>query len=152
MDHTWSCGSRAVSLFRSAAITSTPRSTWSPALQLLLHRPTVPSAHGRWAIVQPATDSAGTPAYYTAKSTTVPTVNTWVHLTGVFDASRGVLQLYVNGRLEATTVAIPAMWHANGTVHIGRADTGDWVRGTIDDVPIFAGALPAAEVAKLYQP
>jgi hypothetical protein len=78
--------------------------------------------------------------------------NPWVHLVGVYGAARGTLSLYVNGVLQVLTTHVPQTWHATSIVHIRRADTGAYTTGAIDDVRIFAGALPASEVSKLYQP
>ncbi|MEN3356104.1 MAG: hypothetical protein V7637_86 [Mycobacteriales bacterium] len=105
----------------------------------------------RFAFVKlPADQAAGAPAF--PSSTFDPVAGQWYQLTGVHDADTGTLALYVNGRLEATTPA-PAKWTAAGSLVIGRAKFGgnpvDFVDGTIDDVSVYTGVLPAREVARL---
>jgi alpha-L-arabinofuranosidase len=105
----------------------------------------------RFAFVKlPADQAAGAPAF--PSSTFDPVAGQWYQLTGVHDADAGTLALYVNGRLEATTPA-PAKWTAAGSLVIGRGRFGgnpvDFVDGTIDDVRVYTGVLPAPEVARL---
>lgn len=106
-------------------------------------------ANNRWAIVLPSQDVNPPAAYYRATSTAAPTLNAWVHLVAVYSAGIGEIRLYVNGQLQGKTTGVPAMWHAPGTLYIGRADTGATVSGDVDDVKVFAGALSATEVANL---
>jgi hypothetical protein len=92
------------------------------------------------------------PAGVHALSTTAFSVNTWVHLVGVYDSSAGQIKLYVNGVLNDTQTCACA-WNATGSFTIGRSKyagfLGDWWQGRIDDVRVFKGALSAAQISYL---
>jgi hypothetical protein len=79
-------------------------------------------AGDKWSVVMPAADDpAGTVA--AATSTAGAALNTWTHLTGVFDGAARQLRLYVNGQL-ATTKTLDAAhlpWTAAGPLEIGRS-------------------------------
>lgn len=81
-------------------------------------------------------------------------LNSWVHLTGTYDATAKALYLYVNGvRKDDGTLLGP--WHADGGLQIGRgrqagADNGFW-KGSVDDVRMYGGALSADRVSALYR-
>ena len=97
------------------------------------------------------TDVAGT-TQVRAASLNPPTMNTWIHLTGVYDPSTG-MRLYVNGVREGTNAAMPT-WHATGPLRVGRtsnsAAPADYWVGGVDEVRILAGAMNDAQVADLY--
>ncbi|WP_125809101.1 LamG domain-containing protein [Actinoplanes sp. ATCC 53533] len=89
-----------------------------------------------------------------AAVTTEPTdVNTWVHLTGVYNADTRKLWLYVNGsRIGDGTLNAP--WNGAGPLQIGRgkaggAHTAYW-KGRVDDVRVYAGALDDGRVKGLH--
>ncbi|MEU6083798.1 LamG-like jellyroll fold domain-containing protein [Streptomyces sp. NPDC047108] len=87
-----------------------------------------------------------------AVSETSPSVGSWVHLTGIYDAPDNELRLYVNGRLEDTS-RHTKNWSANGAFTVGRGKwegrPSDTFHGSIDDVRAFPRAIAAAEAAKL---
>ena len=89
-------------------------------------------------------------------SNTVRALNTWYHVTGVFDASAQTLNLYVNGVLDngALSGSVPASQAASSVnVNIGRRTGGFYIQGTIDDVRVYARALGLAEIqADMGQP
>ncbi|SDY69911.1 Concanavalin A-like lectin/glucanases superfamily protein [Micromonospora pattaloongensis] len=71
-------------------------------------------------------------------------VDTWTHLTGVYDATRATLSLYVNGELAEVT-PFTGGWQASGPLAVGRekrngAATGHW-QGSVDDVRVHAGVI-----------
>lgn len=79
---------------------------------------------------------------------------TWTHLTGVFDASNNQLQLYVNGKLEGSSIdAAPNV--STGPLVMGRALYGgnptDWFHGCLKQVQVFGQALTNKQVQTLYQ-
>jgi hypothetical protein len=109
-------------------------------------------ADGRWALSMDTTDTDG-PGVVRALSTSAPTVNTWTHLAGVYDASAGTLSLYVNGVLQ-NTVSYDGAWASHGALAIGRALFGggltDFFPGQIGDVRVSDTALTATQIAAGY--
>jgi hypothetical protein len=103
-------------------------------------------AYQRWALVLPSVDN-GTTTYYAAKSDAPPEFDGWVHLTGVYNATNGVLRIYVNGVLEGMLTAAGG-WHGNGAFRVGFQDGGA-VNGSIDDVRVYAGVLAPSEIARI---
>jgi len=80
-------------------------------------------------------------------------VGAWVHLTGVRDALKGEIRLYVNGKLESA-VPYNADWDARGRTIIGAARRAnkrtEWFAGVIDEVRLFNSALTDAQAAGVY--
>jgi RHS repeat-associated protein len=105
----------------------------------------------RWEFVvkQADVDNASSIA---AASTTVPALNTWTHLTGVYDASAGTIKLYVNGALEDTDNT--TTFTATGPFRIGsgtwNGSLGNFWQGGIADVQLYQKALSASEVSSVY--
>ncbi|MBP2322203.1 hypothetical protein JOF56_002588 [Kibdelosporangium banguiense] len=81
-------------------------------------------------------------------------LNSWVHLTGTYDATAKTIYLYVNGvRKDDGTMLGP--WQAKGGLQIGRGweggkENGFW-KGSVDDVRMYGGALTADRVSALYR-
>lgn len=77
-----------------------------------------------------------------AIGTTSPAAGQWTHLVGVYDHVAKHIQLYVNGRLQATT-AQPAAYTGAGPVQIGRFRWNGiygesyYFKGAIDDVKMY---------------
>jgi hypothetical protein len=105
----------------------------------------------RWAMSMYTSDSTGA-TLHQATSTAAPTLNTWTHLVGVYDATAGKLRLYVNGALQGT-VAHSAAWNATGTFAVGRSRwggvNGSFFSGRIDEPRVYQRALGADEIADL---
>ncbi|MFB9411397.1 LamG domain-containing protein [Dactylosporangium matsuzakiense] len=103
----------------------------------------------KWQFFVPTVD-VGTPSYYSARSTADAAVGVWTHLVGVYDAAAGNFKIYVNGSLNGSIAG--RMWASSGVFDIGRQrfGTGDFFTGAIDDVRVYQGAMPAAQVAALY--
>ncbi len=82
-------------------------------------------------------------------------VNSWVHIAGVFDASAGEWELYVDGVLEDTqaTAVLPPNFPSTAYWSIGgRSNNNGGNRnfnGDIDEVRIFDDALTQTEVQAL---
>ncbi|MEU7905922.1 LamG-like jellyroll fold domain-containing protein [Actinoplanes sp. NPDC049118] len=99
------------------------------------------------------TDTASCPR---TASTTVPTASatSWTHLAATFDAPTKTLRLFVNGKLEATTVQAFTPWTATGPLVLGKCrykglDCDRWT-GRIAEVATFATRLPDAEITAQY--
>lgn len=106
----------------------------------------------RWVFAVPLADSAQADVR-TVSSTSVPTVNRWTHLTAVWNAGWGRMQLYVDGVLEMTAPPggqPPATgWTGRGPFRLGRSSAGEAFAGGISDVRVFARVVDAAEAAAL---
>jgi hypothetical protein len=108
---------------------------------------------GRWTLGMAAADTDAA-ALVRTRSDAVPAPLEWTHVAGVYDALRGELRVYVNGRLSETTVTRhTGAWNATGPLHLGRtksagAFTGHWP-GTVDDVRVYDGVLSAEHIAQL---
>jgi hypothetical protein len=108
---------------------------------------------GAWMFELPESDTDGAQV---TKRAVVPLdeVDTWVHLTGVYDAPNGRIWLYFNGtRLGDGTADMP--WQATGGIRIGAGKrngaVADFWPGGVDDVRVYRTALDAAAVSALYQ-
>jgi hypothetical protein len=79
-------------------------------------------------------------------TSTAVTLNEWVHLAAVFDATAGTIKLYVNGVATAPQ-SFTAPWNATGPLTIGRARTldsgvpGAYWRGELDEVRVYSSAI-----------
>jgi hypothetical protein len=108
---------------------------------------------GRWFLGM-ADGDTDTAALVRTRSDAVPAPLEWTHVAGVYDALRGELRAYVNGRLSAVTVTDHvSAWNAVGPLHLGRAKnagvfTGHWP-GTVDDVRTYDGVLSAEQITQL---
>jgi len=84
-----------------------------------------------------------------ARSDFSPERNTWYHLAGVYDAQAKTISLYVDGRLQES-VPFASPWRGVGKTSIGRglfsATNRDFVKGSIDDVRIYATVLTADQI------
>lgn len=104
----------------------------------------------RWSFAQMTCDCSSA-APVRATSTNPPILGKWTHLTGVFDATAGVLRLYVDGVLQSTT-ARPTNWNATGAFVVGRAkwtSATNTFQGGIDDVRAYQKVLTADQIAAL---
>jgi hypothetical protein len=104
---------------------------------------------GRWIFGAATQDADDAPLVY-AYSPQAPAVNTWTHLTGVYDFPARQLRLYVNGELVSTRNDAP-LWVVLGSFTIGRGKTNGvasgFFTGALDEVRTDLGALPAEEIA-----
>ena len=106
----------------------------------------------RWAFSRVATDSDNSPSASRALSESAPSLSTWTHLVGVYNAANGTESLYVNGAFQSTVTA-PGAFSSSGNLAMGRAlyngqDT-DWLKGAIRKVEVFDVALDAGQVGEL---
>ena len=105
----------------------------------------------RWAFSRVAGNSES-PAAYRALSASTPSLKTWTHLVGVYDAANDTQYLYVNGVAQGTATD-PTPFSSTGDLAFGRAqyngqDT-DWLNGAVRNVEVFDAALSSGEVSQL---
>ena len=94
-------------------------------------------------------DFAGWRSNVQRYSATVPALNTWNHVAGVYNASARTLEIYVNGVLDNGVLlgTVPsAQFDPNLSVSIGKRNTGYYFDGTIDEVKVYNRALSQAEI------
>ena len=105
----------------------------------------------RWAFSRAANETAN-PIAYQALSASAPSLSTWTHLVGVYDAANDTQYLYVNGVAQGTATD-PTPFASPGDLAIGRDVSGgqdaDWFKGTIKKVEIFNAALGPTQVSSL---
>lgn len=113
------------------------------------------TAHG-WAFNR-ANDDGTTDtfsaAYGPGTGPNAPQINTWTHLTSVYDGDTGTLTLYVNGYQAAVTAYTGTDWNAAGPFQIGRrlyqGAYGEYANAAISDVELYTAALTPEGVAAL---
>ena len=103
-----------------------------------------------WSFVRAQADGAN-PKTVNAGATAPTPMNTWVKLTGVYDAQAGTIELFVNGVAQGGPVKTgSAPYAAGGPFAIGRSWYGKFAsnpfKGYISDVQVFSRALTADEV------
>ncbi|MEW2113900.1 LamG-like jellyroll fold domain-containing protein [Streptomyces sp. NPDC005474] len=109
---------------------------------------------GKFAFTRRASDSSSA-TETRADGGAAPSAGTWYHLVGVDDVATGTLRLYVDGQAQGSA-AYTGAWKATGHTVIGRGLFGgnptDFLKGSVDDVQLYSGAMTAAEVVALNQP
>ncbi|QMU70473.1 LamG domain-containing protein [Streptacidiphilus sp. P02-A3a] len=111
------------------------------------------SGNGGWIFQTTTSDTAST-SFPTAEA--AATANTWTHLTGVYNAGTGAMQLYVNGVLKASATNTTPQFNAAGALEVGAnslvGSTAlyDQVNGSVSDVRTYQAALSATQVAAVY--
>jgi hypothetical protein len=112
-----------------------------------------PYSHA-WCMNFMQSDTASAPGYASVPcASSTPTVNTWYHLVGTYNATTHTAQLYVNGTLVATQTGIDN-WAANGDLLVGAdqydAIIGDFFPGQISNLQTYNYVLTAPQVSALY--
>jgi len=82
-------------------------------------------------------------------SATTRSLSTWYHVAGVYNASAGTLDIYVNGASNNSTQVgtIPvSQFNQSVNANIGRRTGGYYFNGVIDEVRIYNRALSQAEI------
>ncbi|SDN44771.1 D-mannose binding lectin [Actinacidiphila guanduensis] len=84
-------------------------------------------------------------------------IGTWEHLTGVYTAGSGTMQLYLDGSLADTATNTTPQYSPGGPLTIGAIATAsapnslyNQLTGSVSDVRAYPGALTASQVAALY--
>jgi hypothetical protein len=110
------------------------------------------ASNGDWVFRMPSSDVTDAPTSYAYSPTAAP-LDTWAFLTGTYDASTGILSLYVNGQLAATSTD-PTPYSTTGPTAVGRGQwnggDADWLDGYVSQVEGFGYALNASQVQDLY--
>lgn len=108
-----------------------------------------------WALSRPA---ANTPGALVISAESAPltsaSLNTWTQLTGTYNATSGLMSIYVNGQLQGTATDTTP-FTATGATIIGRdlfsSTFDDFFPGKVSDVQLFGYALSPPAVQALYQ-
>lgn len=83
-----------------------------------------------------------------------PTLNTWTHLVGTFNAANGAMSLYVNGVLTTGTGTDSTPFNTTGPLVIGHGEFNNaptsWFNGEVADVQTYSSLLTGAQIAALY--
>ena len=85
-------------------------------------------------------------------ATSLPAPGSWHHIAGTYDGS--VLAIYVDGQLAAQQSASGPIAITTDPLNIASKPSGTIFtrfNGNIDDVRIYGSALPADQIAQLYQ-
>jgi len=77
------------------------------------------------------------------------TNNAWHHVVYNYNVNTGARQIYLDDQLIASDTASPFM--GDTSMAIGDWNTFEHWQGMIDDVRIYNGSLPQAEIDSLYQ-
>jgi hypothetical protein len=94
-----------------------------------------------------------------ACSAITPQTGTWTHLVGVYDGPAGMIRLWVDGGPnngsqhppgDMAETAAPAAWAATGSFQVGRAFTGTYFAGRVDEVRAYQRVAPEIEVVHMY--
>jgi hypothetical protein len=73
----------------------------------------------------------------------------WLHVTGVYDGAS--IRIYVNGQLEGSVSHSGNLLRFSQPIYIGAHGLpGEFAKGAIDEVRIFAGALSPTQAAALH--
>jgi hypothetical protein len=149
---------------RIAGQSGSVRDSWG-----LWYSQPVGSAEGMWVFGRTTADSttAGTESVPDLNAATLADPGQWTMITGVYDAARQQIFLYVNGDPEGTVgdssgdnstgdgTDVTTPWQSTGTFSIGRGRTssgsyGDYATGLIDDVQVWTGVVDPHDIAQLY--
>jgi uncharacterized protein (TIGR03437 family) len=94
--------------------------------------------------------SSNSTAHIQRYSSIQPSLSTWYHVAGVYNASTQVMNIYVNGVLVNGTLrgTIPASQFNNAAQHvtIGKRSGGFYFNGVIDELRVYNRALSLAEI------
>jgi hypothetical protein len=101
----------------------------------------------RWEMLTFGADGNGTGR---VRSTVVPSVGVWTHLTGVYDSAARTIRLFVGGVAPSSQSAIVGV-NGGGTMRIGRA-IGQPFAGSVSDVRVWDRVLSTTEIADLVDP
>ena len=106
----------------------------------------------RFAFTHLAYDSPSALGTIATASGVIPQPGEWYLLTGVYNATKDTISLYVNGTLQQTQ-SNSGSWKAGGPLAVGRGKFAgnrvDFVSGRIDDVRVYSGVLGASAIKQL---
>lgn len=111
------------------------------------------NACGKWVFEMAESDSDNAVVTRAAVSTLSAEINTWTHLTGVYDKQSHKTWLYVDGE-RVGDGTLNTAWQATGGAAFGRGkemgQAAQFWPGSVDDVRLYAGALDSDHIASLY--
>ncbi|WP_062531268.1 LamG domain-containing protein [Demequina rhizosphaerae] len=112
-------------------------------------------ADGAWDFTMKTADSSDAETTHRVSAgSPAPTVDTWVHLVGVYDEADDRMALYVDGT-KAAEGEFDEPWQAEGPLTIGRSQSNgipsDFWPGAIAQVETYARALDGDAIAALYE-
>jgi hypothetical protein len=108
-----------------------------------------------WQLVMPVADEKGAAEVVVAQAALADGgQGTGRRLAVVYDDATDRIRLYLDGMTSAEgTADLPDGWESSGPLQVGRAHTGDgwgeYLRGDVDEVHAFAGALDDGDVRQL---
>ncbi len=115
------------------------------------------NANRTWQFGMPTSDSPNAAWDTAAAPAPTPTPNgfgptPWAHLTGVYDAAKGEIRLYVNGT-KVASAPHTSTWKAGGGLQIGRGLSAgapaDHLMGEVQEVHAWQGALTDANITRV---
>jgi hypothetical protein len=99
--------------------------------------------------------AAFSPIYGPSTGVDSAPLGTWTLLTGVFNASSNLMQLYVDGTLVSTGQYTGTVWDASGALQIGRrlyhGTYAEYANANLGQARVWNSALTADQVSALYQ-
>lgn len=106
-----------------------------------------------WTFISPSTDSLDPSDFPAVYASNPPTLNKWTHLLAVFDATSGLMKLYVDGTLVGSTIN-PTPWKGTTKLSIGavvpsQTPADDFFNGSISDVRVYQRALTGTDAGVL---
>ena len=77
-------------------------------------------------------------------------VGEWIHIAAIYDASRGIVTTYVNGRDTGIPYTVEGLDATTGNFFIGSSNGANFFDGVIDDTKLYTAALTAGEIWDIY--
>jgi alpha-L-arabinofuranosidase len=109
----------------------------------------------RFAFTHLAYDSPSALGTIASAGSIIPQPGEWYLITGVYDAAKSTISIYVNGALQQTQ-SFSGSWQASGPFAVGRGkfagNPTDYVSGRIDDVRVYSGVLAGSAIKQLAGP
>lgn len=85
-------------------------------------------------------------------ATTPLVVNTWTHVSCTYTSATNTFAIYLNGALNTSAAVVSAAPPSNtDSLYIGIAGSGNFFAGQMDDIRVWARALPVTEIAQLFR-
>ncbi|MGW2840994.1 LamG-like jellyroll fold domain-containing protein [Streptomyces sp. NPDC001493] len=95
-------------------------------------------------------DPAQNDYYWGVASDTPAVTGVWTHVAATFDPGTGVVQLYINGKVQISTAHVTGSWPSTGNLEVGRHEystgPGMYFNGSIDEVALWQRTLTPEEV------
>ncbi|MEU8542240.1 LamG domain-containing protein [Streptomyces sp. NPDC048717] len=111
-----------------------------------------------WQLVMPVRDEVGAPETVVSQITSPDgSSGHGTKLAIVYDDAAGTVKLYIDGYTNAGgTARVAQGWTSNGPLQVGRAHTaggtdgwGEYLKGHVDELQAFSGAMTASQIGQL---